>query len=121
MMLYLLLTTSQLSPSVFSEPEVYKYKVESVNDISEINSFLIQGGNTTFIRKGRFTPFPIKPLFICFCSTTLLKTLWKKNKLLLTSNFFFSHSVFHHFEELSAIFMNFEIVVFKLFFQFRRV
>ena len=32
-----------------------------------------------------------------------------------TSNFAFSHSVFYPFEELSAIFIKFEIVVCKLF------
>ena len=33
-------------------------------------------------------------------STSLLKTLWDKQKLLVTSNFSFSHSVFHSFGEL---------------------
>ena len=45
---------------------------------------------------------------------------WEKEKLLVTSNFSFSHSVFYPFGELSAIFINFEIVVCKLF-QFGRV
>ena len=44
---------------------------------------------------------------------------WKKTggkeKLLVTSNFPFSHSVFYSFEEFSAIFINFEIVICKLF------
>ena len=39
-------------------------------------------------------PFPNKPWFLRVCSTRLLKTLWEKEKLLLTSNFSFSHSVF---------------------------
>ena len=43
------------------------------------------------------------------------KTLWKKEKLLVTSNFSFSHSVYYPFRELSAIFIKFEIVVCKLF------
>ena len=34
------------------------------------------------------------PGFYCVCSTSLLKTLWEKEKLLVTSNFSFSHSVF---------------------------
>ena len=34
----------------------------------------------------------------------LLKTLWEKEKLLVTSNFSFSRSVFYSFGELSAIF-----------------
>ena len=48
-------------------------------------------------------PFPNKPL--CVCNTSLLKTLWEKEKLLVTSNFYFSHSVSLSFEELSSIFM----------------
>ena len=54
-----------------------------------------------------------------FC-TSLLKTLWEKEKLLVTSNFSFSHSVFYPFEELSCIFIKFGIVVCKLF-QFGRI
>ena len=34
------------------------------------------------------------------CSTSLLKTLWEKEKLLITNNFFFFHSVFYPFGEL---------------------
>ena len=46
--------------------------------------------------------------------------MWEKEKLLVTSNFSFSHSVFYMFGELSAIFVKFEIVVCK-FFQFGTV
>ena len=65
-------------------------------------------------------PFPNKPWFLRVCSTSLLKTLWEKEKLLITSNFSFSHSVFYLFRTLSAIFIKNEIVVCKLF-QFGRV
>ena len=58
-------------------------------------------------------PFPNKPWFLRVYSTSLLKTLWEKEKLLVTSNFSFSHSVFYLFEELSAIFNKIEIVVCK--------
>ena len=64
--------------------------------------------------------FPNKPLFLLVCSTSLLKTLWKEEKLLVTSNFTLFHSVFCPFRELSAIFNKLEIVVCKLF-QFGRV
>ena len=67
-----------------------------------------------------FNPFPNKPWFLRVCITRLLKTLWEKEKLLVTSNFSFSHSVFHTLEELSSIFIKFEIVVCNLF-QFGRV
>ena len=77
--------------------------------LSEAYSFEIQ-----------LTPFPNKPWFLPVCSTSLLKTLWEKEKLLITSNFSFSHTVFHLFEELSAIFIKVKIVACKLF-QFGRV
>ena len=60
-------------------------------------------------------PFSNKPCFLRVCSTSLLKTLWEKEKLLVTSNFSFSHSVFYLYGELSAIFTENEIVVCKLF------
>ena len=48
-----------------------------------------------------------------------LRIFWehcgKREKLLVTSNFSFSHSVFYPFKELSAIFVKLEIVVCKLF------
>ena len=50
-----------------------------------------------------------------FYGISLLKILWEKEKLLKMSNFSFSHSVFYGFEELSAGFINFEIIVCKLF------
>ena len=48
-------------------------------------------------------------------SASLLKTQWEKEKLLVTSNFSFSHSAFYPFGELSAIFMKFGIVASILF------
>ena len=65
-------------------------------------------------------PFPNKPWFLCVCSTSLLKTLWEKKKLLVMSNFSFSHNVFYPFGELCTIFIKLVIVVCKLF-QFGRV
>ena len=62
-----------------------------------------------------FNPFPNKPWFSRVYSSGLLKTLWEKEKLLVKSNFSFSHSVFYPFERLSSIFIKFEIVVCKLF------
>ena len=52
----------------------------------------------------QFNPFPNKPWYLHVCSTSLLKTLWEKKKLLVMSNVCFSHNVFYTFEELSAIF-----------------
>ena len=45
-------------------------------------------------------PFPNKPCFLCVCSTSLWKTLWDEEKLIVTSTFSFSHSVFCWFGEL---------------------
>ena len=56
---------------------------------------------TLFLSK--FNPFPNKPLSLHVCSTSLVKTLWEKEKLLVTSNFSFSHSVLYPYGELSAI------------------
>ena len=42
-------------------------------------------------------PFPNKPWILHAWSISLLKTLWEKEKLLVTSNFSFSHSVFYLF------------------------
>ena len=67
-----------------------------------------------------FDPFPNKPWFLRVCSTSLLKTLRETEKLLVTSNFSFSHSVFYVFGELFAIFNKSEVVVCELF-QFGRV
>ena len=61
-----------------------------------------------------------KPLFLRVCSTSSLKTLLERRNFFLTSNFSFSHSVFNSFETLSAVFIQFESVVCKLF-QFGRV
>ena len=69
-------------------------------------------------------PFPSNPWFLHVCSTSLLKKkkkkLWEKEKLLITSNFSISHSVFCAFGELSAIFIKLKFVVCKLF-EFERV
>ena len=62
-----------------------------------------------------FDLFPDKPLFLNVCSSSLFKTLWEKKKLLVTSNFSFSCSVFYPFAGLSTGFIKFWIVIFKLF------
>ena len=60
-------------------------------------------------------PFPHNDTFWRPREASLLKTLWEKEKLLVMSNFSFSHSVFYLFRELSAIFIKFKIVVCNLF------
>ena len=58
--------------------------------------------------------FPNK-LWFLRVDKSVLKTLLEKEKVLITSNFPFSDSVFYPLGELSAIFIKFEIVVCKLF------
>ena len=78
-----------------------------------------------FLGKGYYSPnnlktfvinsFPNKSLFLRVSDTSRLRTPWDNEKLLVTSNFSFSHSVFYPFGKLSAISIKFEIVVCKLF------
>ena len=53
--------------------------------------------------KTLFNPFPNKALFLHVCSTSLLKTIWEKEKLLIMSNFSFFQSIFYPMGELSTI------------------
>ena len=69
----------------------------------------------SFVQDLIVNPFPNKPWILRVCSTGLLKTMWEKEKLLVTSNFSFSHSVFHLFGEFSAIIVKFDIAVCKVF------
>ena len=62
----------------------------------------------------------ISPDFYVSAVQVFWKHYGKKEKLLVTSNFSFSHSVFYSYRILSAIFIQSEIVVCKLF-QFGRV
>ena len=65
-------------------------------------------------------PFPNKAWLLCVCIRKISKTLREKEKLLVTSNFSFSHNVFSYFGQLIAILIKLKIVVCKLF-QFGRV
>ena len=66
------------------------------------------------VRK-RVNPFPNKALSLSVCTTSLLKTLCQKEKLLLMSNFSFSHGIFYPFGESSTMFIKLKIVVCKHF------
>ena len=57
---------------------------------------LLQGyfGKFVLLHPKLVNLFRNRPWFLHMCITSLLKTLWKKEKLLILSNFFFSHSVF---------------------------
>ena len=64
------------------------------------------------LRLAKCEPFP-KQALVFTCSRCLLKTPWENEKLLVTSNFSFSHSVFYPFREPSAIFIKFKFVACK--------
>ena len=64
------------------------------------NFFLIKDSQNNLAVSDNFfldlsvNSFPNKPWFLCVCCISLLKTLWKKEKLLVTSNFSFSPQCF---------------------------
>ena len=70
------------------------------DDLSRLQAF---SPFHTMFSKGFFfkviNSFPNKPWFLRVCSTSLLKTLWEKEKLLVMSNFSFSNSVFYLFRD----------------------
>ena len=86
----------------------------------EVGNHGVLGTHSDRILKVPINPFLNKPWFLRVCGTSLLKTPWEKKKLIVTSNFSFSHSVFYRSGELSDILIKFEIVVCKLF-QFGRI
>ena len=94
---------------------LFLHKSLFINQLEILSHVVLEALHNSYLN-----PFPNKPWFLLVCSTSLLKTLWEMEKLLKTSNFSFSHSVFYRFGELSSMFIKFEIVVCKLF-QFGRV
>ena len=53
--------------------------------------------SSPFENHSQVNPFPHNDTFWRPRETSLLKTLWEKEKLLVTSNFSFSHSDFYPF------------------------
>ena len=83
--MYLLIWTEILDWSIhFSQ---YHQKVNKKQDTQNVTSWL---RNTQTLN-----PFPNKILFLRVCSTSPLKTLWEKGKLLVMRNSSFSRSVFY--------------------------
>ena len=116
--------TLTLDVSLILPKKMSYYYVTNVRKLQKISYQIISIGNynckvrTTYaiflMSVNSFVnPFPNKSWLLHVCSTSLLKTLREKEKLLLISNFSFSHSVFYPFEELCTIFINFKIVVCK--------
>ena len=118
-LMYLRKESKQASLRSLSQVETFCY--ESIFCISKgpfISRICRLSDKNKFSRSIN-NPFPNKPLFLRACCSSLLKTLREKEKLLVTRNFSFSHSVFYPLGKLSAIFIIFNIVG-KLF-QFGRV
>ena len=59
-----------------------------------------------------FKPFPNKPWFLRVCSRSLLKTLWEKEKLLVTSNFCY---------EQFLLFQKCFLLIWRTFFHFHQI
>ena len=76
------------------------------------NLDILKGLN--FVTWSKVNPFPNKPFCLPICSTSHLKTLWEKEKLLKRSKFSFSH-VFYPFGKLFAIIFKAKIVICKIF------
>ena len=77
------------------------------------NSFRFDENGKKFLTFSRMSPG-----ILHVCSTSLLKTLWEKEKFIVVSNFSFSHIVFYPFGELSTIFIEFKIALCKVCLQF---
>ena len=88
---------------------------EMMISLSDRAENIVGKGENAAYQHFLLNPFPNKPWFLRVCSTSFLKTLWEKEKLLVTSNFSFSHSVLNPFKQLSSVCIKFEIVVCKLF------
>ena len=76
---------------------------------------LFQGCQKSRLCGKGLTHSQTSPGFYMSGSTSLLKTWWKKEKLLVTSNISFSHCVFYQFLEFFDTLIKSELVVCKLF------
>ena len=79
-------------------PQIYQWHKNVLDLLSEKKTiqyhYHIQITSIVIFYAGIINPFPNKPWFLHVCSTSPLKTLWEKEKLLVTSNFSFSRSIF---------------------------
>ena len=66
-------------------------------------NFKVRNNNLYKEKKNYVTLSQISRSFDVSVVQVFLKTLWQKEKLLVTSNFSFSHIVFYPFGDLSAI------------------
>ena len=107
---------NRLLKLIFSDIIIFFLSVNAFNSLCSLLWVYFQVLDLllyTLYQQMKLNPFPNKPWFLRVCSTGLLKTLSEKEKLLAI--FSFSHCVFYLFGELSAILIEIEIVVCKLF------
>ena len=76
----------------------------SLTDCNPLNNFHIFRLSDLYLNA--FKLFANRLWFLRFYSISLLNTLSEKEKLLVTSNFSFSRSVFYHVRELSTLLSN---------------
>ena len=65
--------------------------------------------NNTGTVNRHINPFANNTWFLRVCSTSLLKTLWEKEKMLVTSNFSFSHSFSTSLENIPPFLSNLKL------------
>ena len=106
--------TSVRSKNIFTDISWYPTGKHEIK--SGYYGFMVTWWVAWYLTSRRWVnPFPNKLWFLHVCSKCLLQPLWEKEKLLVTSNFSFSHSVFYPFGELSTIFIKLKIIVCKVF------
>ena len=76
-------------------PNIHDIYSVSMTQMTQSSNFVIQIYLLSLRINQLINPFPHNDAFWRPWETSLLKTLWKKEKLLVTSNFSFSHSVFY--------------------------
>ena len=107
-----------LVTSIFSFSHNFFYHSKKKNIFISYVMFILSTVSALSLDKSKIwlcgDPFPNNPWFLRVCSIGLLKTLWEKGKLLVTSNFSFSHS-FLPFWRTCNTFIKLKIVICKLF------
>ena len=91
-----------LSPGYLVARDGYPSGDETITKLQQIKGLQLPEGKVSvkhedillWLKFIFINTFPNKPWFLPVCSTSLLKTLWVREKLLVTNNFSFSYSVF---------------------------
>ena len=95
-------------PTMFSTLPYRNFIFSVTFILSSANAFHF-GWSKILLFGKELTLSEISPPLYMPSSIRLLKTLWEKEKLLITRNFSFSHSVFYPFGDFSATFIEFKL------------